>query len=436
MPLLWLFVLLLFCSSFAVEVFSHRLERLPDGTLRAYEDVEVFYRGYYIKADYAEYKPELRQVYARGNVYVRSADGRLETRGEEAFIDLEQDTGYFINAEGRFEKFYLSAERVDKEGDVYHVEKGTVTTCPPERKEMLLCFSRARISDKYVISQNNSLRLFKVPIAYLPISVFPVGERRSGLLPPLIGSNTYNTFIYQQPFYWAVSKDKDLTLTLDYRDKQAKGFELEYRQAINKPVDLYGFVALYKEPTPPGKWWEGRDPRTFRKDRYRLKLELELDNLRAGVDTLSDPYFMQDVYLRTRERTVPFLTSYITYRKEWERFLFTFDMKRFYDTTSNNNKNTLQRLPEVGLYIKDTPLLGFAYFNLATSYTNFYREEGLKAQRLFLSPRITLPKNLFGRTFLSELRLDTLIYFDTRGGGYRDKKVLSPYFSERCALLF
>lgn len=436
MPLLWLLILLSFGLSFSIEVFSERLERLSDGTLRAYGNVEVFYQNYYIKADFAEYNPNSKKVYAKGDVYVKSKDGRLETTGEEAFIDLEQDTGYFIKADGRFERFYFRAERVDKEGDVYYVEEGTITTCPPERNEMFLCFSRARISNRYVVSQNNSLRLFNVPIAYLPLGVFPVGERRSGLLPPLIGSNVYNTFIYQQPIYWAISKDKDATLTIDYRDKQAKGLQLEYRQALNKPIDIYGLIAVYKEPSPPGKWWEGRNPQTFRENRYRLKLDLELGNLRAGVDTLSDPYFMQDIYLSTKERTVPFLTSYLTYKKEWERFLFTVDIKRFYDTTSDNNKSTLQRLPEIGFYLKDTPLFGFAYLSLASSYTNFYREEGLKSQRLFLSPGLTLQKNLFGRTFLSELRVDTLLYFDTKGGSYKDKSVFSPYFSERVPFFF
>ena len=54
-----------------------------------------------------------------------------------------------------------------------------------------------------------------------------------------------------------------------------------------------------------------------------------------------------------------FILSYITYTKEWDRFLYTFDLRRFYDTTSSKNKNTLQRLPEIGLYLKDQRLFDF-----------------------------------------------------------------------------
>ncbi len=416
---------LCFSLSFSFEVFSERLERLPDGTLKATGNVETYYREYYIKAEFITYDPQKRIVYAKDGVYIKSVDGRFEVKGSEALLDLERDLGYFLDAEGRFEKFSFTAKRVDKEGEAYSIQEGSITTCPPDRKEMKLCFSRARVSQRYVFSENNTLQLFRVPIAYLPITLFPVGERRSGLLPPTIGSNTYNTFIYQQPIYWAISKDKDATLTFDLRDKQAKGLSLEYRQSMRRTLDITGTLSFYKEPIPPDKWWEGRDISTFRENRYRIKADVDLGDLKAGVDTISDPYFMQDVYFSTKERTVPYLTSYISYKREWERFLFTFDARKFYDTTSPNNKETLQRLPEIGFYLKDTPVLQNLYFNLSASYTNFYREEGLRAQRLIVFPGFSIQKHVFGLNLLSTLTVENLAYWDVRGGNFKDETVFA-----------
>lgn len=435
--LLFLCLFLLFSFSFSVEIFSENLEKLPDGTYKAEGDVEAYYRDYYIKADLMTYDPQKRIVYAKGNVYIRSFDGRFEAKGSEALLDLEKDTGYFLDTEGRFEKFNFSAKRVDKDGENYIVQEGSISTCPPDKKEMNLCFSRAHISQRYVFSQNNTLRLFKIPIVYLPISIFPVGERRSGLLPPTIGSNTYNSFIYQQPIYWAISPDKDATLTLDLRDKQAKGISLEYRQSMRKELDLVGLFSFYKEPTPPGKWWQGRDITTLRENRYRIKGDIDLNNLKAGIDLISDPYFLEDVYLTTKERTVPYLTSYINYTKEWDRFLFTFDLRRFYDTTSSNNKNTLQRLPEIGLYLKDQRLFDFLYFNLSTAYTNFYREAGLKAHRILIFPEFSVPKNILGLNFLSTITIENLLYLNVKGGNFKDKKVIgSVKYVERVPYFF
>jgi LPS-assembly protein len=208
-------------------------------------------------------------------------------------------------------------------------------------------------------------------------------------------------------------------------------------------------VSYYKEPTPPGKWWEGRDPTTFRENRYRIQMSLDLENFKAGLDTISDPYFLEDTYLRAfselffledtslraRERTVPYLTSYVTYKKDFERFLITFEAKHFYDTTSPNNKRTLQKLPEVAFYWKSQQLWGPIFFSLFSSYTNFYREEGLRGQRLALFPELSIPKNLFGRVFYSSLVFENLYYFGLNQQGYR-QTVSSLYFSESVPLVF
>lgn len=430
-------IILALCTSFAfsAEIFSDYLERLPNKTLIAKGRVQAYYEKYYLEADYVRYNPETKEVYAEGNVYVKSSDGKIEAWGKSAFINLKEDTGYFLDTHGRFEKFYITAQRVDKDKEVYYVEKGDITTCPPNRKEMTLCFSHAKVTEKYVFSYNNSLRLFKIPLAYLPLSVFPVGERRSGLLPPVIGSNTYNTFIYQQPLYWAIAQDKDATLTFNLRDKQASGLSLEYRQAISKKKDVYADLSFYKEPTPPGKWWEGRDLSTFRENRYKIKFDLDLGNLKAGLDTVSDPYFLQDIYLHTKDKTIPYLTSYISYTKDTDSILFTFNAERFYDNTSPNNKRTLHRLPEIGLYYKDTQLFGKLYFNTTFNYTNFYREVGARAHRVLLFPQIALPLNVFDRVIYSTLTFEGGFYFSSNLSN-TDRSFFTIHLNQRLPFFF
>ncbi|MFN3813599.1 MAG: LPS-assembly protein LptD [Aquificaceae bacterium] len=422
-------------SSLSAEIFSDYLERLPDGYVIAEGYVQAYYEKYYLEADYLRYNPETREVYAEGNVYVKSLDSKMQAWGKSAFLDLKENTGYFIDTHGRFEKFYFTAQRVNKNKDVYFVEDGEISTCPPDRKEMALCFSHAKVTEEHVFSSNNFLRFFKVPIAYLPFASLPVGERRSGLLYPTIGSNVYNNFIYQQPAYLALSQDKDATLTLDIRDKQASGISLEYRQAFSEKKDFMGFVSFYKEPLPPGKWWEGRDPTTFKRNRYKVSFDLNLGNLKGGLDLVSDPYFMQDVYLHTRERTVPYLSSYLTYTKEWDRFLFTVDARRFYDLTSPNNRQTLQKLPEVGIYYKDAQIFKNLYFNTTFVYTNFYRENGPRANRLILFPEFSIPMNFLGRTFYSTLTLENGVYMGSNIPN-TDRSFSTARFIERVPFFF
>ncbi|MEJ7554180.1 MAG: hypothetical protein WKI48_05485 [Aquificaceae bacterium] len=76
------FLLLFLCLSlsFSLEVFSDRLERLPDGSFKATGSVEAYYREYYIKAEIMTYDPQSRIVYVKDKVYIKSVDGRLEVR--------------------------------------------------------------------------------------------------------------------------------------------------------------------------------------------------------------------------------------------------------------------------------------------------------------------------------------------------------------------
>ncbi|WP_448584431.1 LPS-assembly protein LptD [Thermocrinis sp.] len=428
MLIAWL-IIFLAKITFGIEVFSNYLERQSDGLIHAREEVEVYHEKYYIKADAIRYNPDTKEIVAEGNVYVRSLDGRLEAKGSYAYINLEKDVGYYLNAEGRFERFHFEAKRLEKSGELYTVEDGQITTCPSDRKEMVLCFSQAKMDKKYVFSTNNSLKLFRLPLAYLPLFAYPIGQRRSGLLPPTVGSNSYNNLIYQQPIYWAISRNKDATLTLDFRDKQAKGFSLEYRQAFFKENDLTLDVSYYVEPKPPGKWWEGRDPNTFRKNRYRFKLDLDFQDFKAGLDTISDPYFLEDTYLKKTERTKPYLTSYISYTREFDRFFLSFNAKHFYDTTSPDNKHTLHKLPEINLYWKPQHVIDNVFLSAFLSYTNFYREVGLRGQRVLLFPEISIPKRILGRILHSQIILENLHYFGLNQEGYKNN-ITSIYFSE------
>jgi len=178
----WLILLLIPLSiTLGVEIISDRLFTERDGSVVAEGNVYVEYKDYIISADRLRYVPERKEVYAYGQVRVVRRDGSFEVLGREAYIDLNTETGYFLDVQGRFRRFHFTARRVDKLGkDRYSIRDGDVTTCPPDRKEMKICFWRASVTDRYVFSFSNSLKFFGVPVAYSPLTVFPVGEPNTG----------------------------------------------------------------------------------------------------------------------------------------------------------------------------------------------------------------------------------------------------------------
>ncbi len=418
--------------SFGIEILSDSLYTDAEGNVVAEGDVLVDYRDLTMRADRLKYVPGTRDVFAYGKVFIRRKDGSFEVAGREAYLNLDTERGYFLDAQGRFREFYFSARRVEKVGDRdYVVEGGEITTCPPDRKEMRLCFWKANVSDRYVVSFSNSLRFFRLPVAYSPFLVFPVGERRSGLLPPFIGQNSYNSFIYIQPFYWAISEDRDATFTVDYRDKQAKGLWVEYRQAFTDRERLYTRISYYRERTPPGKWWEGRYPESFRENRFRLEFDLGFKGWRIGLDLPSDPYFFEDFYFSKMERTIPFTLSYLTYTRLERDYLLSLNLRSYYDLTSAGNERTLSLLPELGFYSRPEKV-GPLFVSLTSTFSNFYSEKAERIRRLLFLPQVELPLKVSGLRSYTSLTFINNFYFTEGSSG--DERVTSLRLENRLPL--
>ena len=67
-----------------------------------------------------------------------------------------------------------------------------------------------------------------------PSSRCPSVPRRTGFLIPRLGYGSHDGFAIRQPFFWAISRSQDATLTPIYRTK--RGFELdgEYRYVLDE----------------------------------------------------------------------------------------------------------------------------------------------------------------------------------------------------------
>ncbi len=385
-------------ASDKVKILSDILIKAPNSEVIAKKDVVIYYQNYTIYCDKAVYDKSTKNITLIGHVHLVNLVSQEDVYGKRGFLNLRTNKGYFIDAYGKVRNIYFVANRIDKNDKIYFIHKGDVSTCKIDKynkdKKLHLCVFSAKVTDKYVFANSDTLKYKKLPLFYIPYSIFPIGRRRSGLLPPLIGSNTYNAFIYQQPIYFALSKDKDMTITQEYRNNEGEGLQFQYRQAFTKKDYLNFNTYYFKEPTTPGDWWNGRDLSTFRSNRYRINIFGRYDGIDFKLDTISDPYFMQDMYFKSIQRTIPYLSSYINYNKDTRDYFADISFKFFYDTTSNTNAYTLQRLPEIDLLWKTHQLFDGIYYNVGAQNTYFYRADGLKGDRFILSPTFTKSINI------------------------------------------
>jgi LPS-assembly protein len=110
-----------------------------------------------------------------------------------------------------------------------HVE---YTACPVGHRDWLLRAQRIDIDQhaQQGVGRNVRLQFEGVPIFYLPVVSFPVGDaRKSGLLFPNFGESNRNGLELAAPYYLNLAPNYDATLTPGYMSKRGATLYSEFR---------------------------------------------------------------------------------------------------------------------------------------------------------------------------------------------------------------
>ena len=85
--------------------------------------------------------------------------------------------------------------------------------------------------DHHVALHHTLLKLKSLPIFYAPILYYPIDEhgRSTGFLLPQIGNSSLKGFIFNQGFFWAISRSQDATFTYERFSEVGNGGSVEYR---------------------------------------------------------------------------------------------------------------------------------------------------------------------------------------------------------------
>jgi LPS-assembly protein len=146
----------------------------------------------------------------------------------------------------------LGGRRLQKlSGQSYHIDEGFFTTClcedgPPTWKISAGEMDVTREGSGKI--KRGVFYIMDVPVFYLPYAVFPVRtDRQTGFLFPEIGSSSRSGVRYMQPFYWAISRSTDATLSVGIETKARVGFMGEYRTIFSKDFDAQIDVSYFNE---------------------------------------------------------------------------------------------------------------------------------------------------------------------------------------------
>ncbi len=197
-------------------VDADRLQAHQDRELEAEGNVRLRKRGQAVFADYLYYAFPEQQLTATGNVRFEK-EGDVIT-GDKLFYNLETESGYFEKPRYHFQAFNArgGADLLVSEGPGRaRIDKATYTNCDVGDDDWFLRADKLDLDRQRDVGvARNATVVFKgVPMLYSPYLDFSLsGRRKSGLLPPTIGSTGQSGFEYTQPFYWNIAPNLDATI--------------------------------------------------------------------------------------------------------------------------------------------------------------------------------------------------------------------------------
>ncbi len=265
------------------------------GVVVARGNVEIAHGERVMMADTLSFNQRARTVSASGNVRLIEPDGTVIFAD---YLELSEDMrdGTIENLKILLDEHTRVAAAGGRRSNGNRLEMARAVYSPCEvcRKDPSKAPLWQLKADRVVHNQklrrieyfNAHMEMFGIPVAYTPYFTHPdpTVERQTGLLAPSFGSKTNTGFFMRQPFYWAISRDRDLTLDPIYTRDHGVIYSGEYRQAFDSgAIELSGSFGIMDR--------EIGDPVTERTDRdeYRghvfSKGRFDLDETwRAGWD--------------------------------------------------------------------------------------------------------------------------------------------------------
>jgi len=356
-----------------------------------------------IEADEITYNEESSDATAAGNV--KFNDAELSFTASWAELNLTEKTGLLHDAHVFLKKdnSHIYGKLIEKKGEnAYVIPDGLFTTC--DAPVPAWCF-RGKNVDALVgdrLEANNvTFRIKNVPVFYTPYLWAPVeADRTTGLLIPFIGySNTKGVYM-NIPFFWAMSENRDATLSLDIYTKRGVGEGLEYRYLY--PGDV------------KGKWWI-----YHLKDTELSKNFLEVKGLHdqrsadgvggfLNLNIINEKDFYREFDTSLEIRTNRFLesTGEISVPFDSSR---AYLLSRYWIDLKQGAESPAQKLPEIG-YVLNPVKTGPFWISATTAFSNFWREENTEGRRLDLYPKVSY-KTGEDLTLLQTLGLRETAYF-------------------------
>ncbi|MCX8069938.1 MAG: hypothetical protein N2738_05480 [Thermodesulfovibrionales bacterium] len=389
----------------------------------------IFYPSYIvaldITADNLIYHAKEGKYELRGNVLIKYQDTMIKTNNAivydgsfdvivdskvsyedketvinatSANFNLKTKTGEINKAVIFFKEgnYWITSPRLQKlSDDRYFADTARFTTCNPsklsnqreftheiaEKEAYDWCFQGRDVDitlGKSIDAKEVTYRVKDMPIIFIPKLWAPINtERATGFLMPIVGNSSQKGLRIMPSFFWAIDDDKDMTLGLDYYSKRGIGKSLQYRYINPESKGVFNVYHL-KDKVLDDSQFQITAQQEFNRGSFREFIDI---NYVKSIDMYKDySYMNQDRSQRFLQSSVESALSFSDSR--------LYMLGQYWIDLKQTDKNIPQVLPSLGYYLKPSKIGPFM-FEMESTITNFYRQEGVKAQRFDIMPMIS-----------------------------------------------
>jgi LPS-assembly protein len=416
-------------------VSAERMSGRPDREIILEQNAEVTRGATTINADKATYRILEDEVEAVGNVRMqRSGDTYT---GDELKLRIEEGKGYLLNPAYRLQRNNAQgdAERVDfLAQDRARVEEGTYSTCEAPDPDWYLKAATLNLdSGRDVGTATKTVVYFKgVPILATPAMSFPLSDaRKSGVLPPTIGSSNKGGLDVTVPYYFNIAPNRDLTL---------------YPRLIARRGVQLGVEGRYLSPTYTGQTRVEvlPDDRQTNTDRYALAsthAQALTPRLSFGwnLNSASDDDYPSDFSRTITEASQRLLVRdmYLNYGGNyWSATARASNYQVLQDPLAPIAR-PYDRLPQLSLRTGRQDVNGFDW-NADSELTRFWHRDLVRGDRLFINPKLAYPILHPGYFVTPKLSLHASQYYldNPIPGVQKNLNRVLPTFSVDSGLVF
>jgi LPS-assembly protein len=418
--------------------------------VEAFGDVRLTSGEDYLEADYAKYYHDTDWVELQGNVEARW--NRDHLTAAEASFDLRNQIGWLRNgtifvAEPHL---YFTGEDIQKiSEDTYSFRKATITACDTDPPAWSLSAEEGAITvEGYAKLKHTKFRIKDQPVLYSPFLFIPAKRsRQSGLLFPEVGTSSRLGFYINQPVYWAVNDESDVTFYEYYMSRRGLMQGAEYRHTHDPETKgVWKFDWFYDRRTADTEfdedgqfddddltrpnhvryWWRSKMDAHLPDPDWELKVDVDyvsdqnyLREFNSGLSGygVSREMFMEEFHRDIQPVDELERTSSAVVFRSWDDYGFAAradynqNLAHMNGNRAEDKNNSVQTLPEVSGYkYKDKLFTGPLEFEMDAAASNFMRTHGTSGGRLDVRPRLSLPLEFESVSIIPEVQFRETIY--------------------------